>query len=100
RLLERRGRIFSFEMNMGRAAVAELEAAFDVMDRETEIVDATILNVGNPQCAVFVENFDFDWRGLGGEIGRHSRFPTGTNVSFVRVVDEHTVDVRFFERGA
>ena len=28
------------------------------------------------------------------------RFPNRTNVSFVRVVNEHTLDVRFFERGA
>ena len=27
-------------------------------------------------------------------------FPNRTNVSFVRPVDEHTIDVRFFERGA
>jgi diaminopimelate epimerase len=26
-------------------------------------------------------------------------FPRRTNVSFVRVVDEHTIDVNFFERG-
>ena len=62
--------------------------------------DATILNVGNPQCAVFVDHFDFDWRTLGATIERHWQFPNRTNVSFITVVDEHTLDVRFFERGA
>jgi diaminopimelate epimerase len=60
----------------------------------------TILNVGNPQCAVFVEDFDFDWPRLGAEIEAHPYFPHRANVSFVRVLDRHTVDVRFFERGA
>jgi len=93
RLLERNGRKFSFEMNMGQPVVEELHAAF-------ENRAATILNVGNPQCAFFVENFDFEWQALGARMERHSRFPNRTNVSFVKVVDHHTVDVRFFERGA
>lgn len=94
RLLGRQGPHFSFEMNMGRAAVEELHAAL-VPGRE-----CVILNVGNPQCAVLVADFDFDWRTLGAELERHPRFPHRTNVSFLRVLDAHTLDVRFFERGA
>jgi len=94
RLLDRQGHLYSFEMNMGRAAIEELQANL-VPGRE-----CVILNVGNPQCAVFVDNFDFDWRTLGAELERHPRFPNRTNVSFIRVVEEHTLDVRFFERGA
>ena len=93
RLLDRNGRRFSFEMNMGQAIVAELQVT--ILDH-----DATILNVGNPQCAVFVSDFDLDWRSLGAAIERDPRFPQRTNVSFIRPVDEHTLDVRFFERGA
>ena len=36
----------------------------------------------------------------GRTLERHPRFPHRTNVSFVRVVDRHTLEVRFFERGA
>jgi len=93
RLLNRDGLKFSFEMNMGAAKIESLRS--DILDH-----DATILNVGNPQCAVFVEHFDFDWRSLGAAIERHWQFPNRTNVSFVRIVDKHTLDVRFFERGA
>jgi len=81
-------------MNMGPAQIEELHSAI-VPGRET-----VILNVGNPQCAVFLANFDFDWRALGAELERHPRFPNRTNVSFVRVIDRHTLEVRFFERGA
>jgi diaminopimelate epimerase len=94
RLLERDGNTFSFEMNMGRAAIEDLHATL-VPGRE-----CAILNVGNPQCAVFVPDFDFDWRSLGAVLERHPSFPNHTNVSFVRVADPHTLEVRFFERGA
>jgi diaminopimelate epimerase len=93
RLLDRSGHRFNFEMNMGAAAITELRAS--ILDH-----DATILNVGNPQCAVFVDHFDFDWRALGAAIERHWQFPNRTNVSFIKSVDEHTIEVRFFERGA
>ena len=98
RLLARDGRQFTFEMNMGAASIEELHASLEGRD-------CTILNVGNPQCIFFVENFDFEWQALGARVERHPRFPNRTNVSFVRVVDGHTVaghtlDVRFFERGA
>jgi diaminopimelate epimerase len=92
-LLHRDGNTFSFEMNMGQAHIEHLQA-------EVEGRDATILNVGNPQCAFFVDGFEFDWAALGAKVERLPRFPNRTNVSFVRIVDRHTVDVRFFERGA
>jgi len=94
RLLDRQGLRYSFEMNMGCAVVEDLHATL-VPGRE-----CVILNVGNPQCAVFARDFDFDWKTLGADLERHPRFPNRTNVSFIRVVDEHTLDVRFFERGA
>ena len=97
RLLDRKGLWFSFEMNMGAARVDEL---YLNLPFGTAANDVTILNVGNPQCAVFVDDFDFDWRATGAWIESHSRFPNRTNVSFIRVVDSHTLDVRFFERGA
>jgi len=93
RLLARDGNEFSFEMNMGRADIEELQT-------EIEGRDATILNVGNPQCAFFVRDFEFDWAALGARVERLPRFPKRTNVSFVRIVDRHTVETRFFERGA
>jgi diaminopimelate epimerase len=93
RLLERRDHTFTFEMNMGRASIEELHHDFEGRD-------GTILDVGNPQCAVFVDDFDFDWRSLGARIENHPRFPQRTNVSFIRVEDPHSLDVRFWERGA
>ncbi|MBL8239570.1 MAG: diaminopimelate epimerase [Bryobacterales bacterium] len=98
RLLERSGNLFSYEMNMGQPKVepGDARCALAVGD---DIYDCTILWVGNPQCAVFVENFDFDWRAVGAAIERHPRFPNRTNVSFVKAADGLNIDVLFFERG-
>jgi diaminopimelate epimerase len=97
RLLKRDGLAFEFEMNMGRP---EVTAARFQLPLSTGPRDVTVLSVGNPQCAVPVENFDFDWRAMGAEIESHPYFPNHTNVSFIKPVDQHAIDARFYERGA
>ncbi|MEX2260615.1 MAG: diaminopimelate epimerase [Bryobacteraceae bacterium] len=97
RLLSRDGLQFVFEMNMGRPSV--LETAFQ-LPLSSGALQVALVDVGNPQCAVPVRDFTLPWRELGAEIERHSHFPNRTNVSFFRVLDEHTLDVRFYERGA
>ena len=94
----RDGNRFEFEMNMGPAKFpGEVLSTLDLAQGSREV---TILNVGNPQCAVFVDDFDFDWRTLGAEIEHHAYFPARTNVSFVRVISPDRLEVRFYERGA
>jgi diaminopimelate epimerase len=97
RLLERAGLRFQFEMNMGRP---EMAAEIFQLSLSTGPRDVTLLWVGNPQCAVPVNDFDFDWRALGAEIESHSMFPERTNVSFFRAVGENSIEARFYERGA
>jgi diaminopimelate epimerase len=97
RLLHRTDLRYDFEMNMGKAEISHLR--YD-LPLSSGARDCAILWVGNPQCAVPVENFDFDWRTMGAEIERHPQFPNRSNVSFLLPVDEHTIDVRFYERGA
>ena len=97
RLLKRAGLRFEFEMNMGRP---EITAERFQLPLSGGARDVTLVWVGNPQCAVPVENFDFDWRSVGAEIEAHPHFPDRTNVSFLKPVDEHTIEARFYERGA
>jgi diaminopimelate epimerase len=97
RLLERQDLRFQFEMNMGRPEIRDLHFALPLAAGPR---DVTIVWVGNPQCVLAVKDFDFDWRAAGAEIESHPHFPNRTNVSFVKPVDAHTIDVRFYERGA
>src|SRR5205085_615470 len=96
-LIEREGHHFTFEMNMGEPEMRELHYNLRLTGGSR---DVTVLWVGNPQCAVPVNDFEFDWRSMGEEIESHPDFPRRTNVSFIKPVDEHTIDVRFYERGA
>lgn len=70
------------------------------LEVEDETVSVTALLMCNPNCCVFVEDFDsLDWRRLGGAIENHHQFPQRTNVEFVRVRDRGNIEVRVWERG-
>jgi diaminopimelate epimerase len=97
RVLGREGSTYQFEMNMGVPRVVALHETIQLSSGPHE---ATLLDVGNPQCAYVVDDFNFDWRAMGAETEHHSRFPNRTNVSFVRAAGKHDIEVRFYERGA
>lgn len=65
-----------------------------------ETLHITALNVGNPHCAIFVEDFEsIEWRRIGAELERHTLFPERTNVEFIRVLDAENIELRIWERG-
>ncbi|HKS29115.1 MAG TPA: diaminopimelate epimerase [Pyrinomonadaceae bacterium] len=75
-----------------------------VMDYPLMVEDerflVTALQMGNPNCAIFVEEFgQVDWRRVGRLIESHSQFPERTNVEFVRVRDRANIELRIWERG-
>jgi len=66
----------------------------------SETLRVTALQMGNPNCCIFVDDFDsIDWRRLGPLIEHHPRFPERTNVIFVRVRDRENIEERLWERG-
>ena len=99
RLLEREGNRFRLEMRMGRPVCSPADVSY-ALETTMGTWPVTILDVGNPQCAVLVDDLDFHWQELGREIESHPHFPRHTNVSFARVLDRHTIEARFYERGA
>ena len=67
---------------------------------ENETLKVTALQMGNPNCCVFVDDFDaIDWRRLGPLIENHRQFPERTNVIFIRVRDRRNIEERIWERG-
>ena len=65
-----------------------------------ETLRVTALQMGNPNCCIFVDDFDkIDWRRLGPLIENHPQFPERTNVIFVRVRDRGNIEERLWERG-
>lgn len=98
-LVAHEGNAFVFDMNMGRPEYRDTDIRARIQARSREF-DAMILNVGNPQCVVFTPEYPRDWREIGVEIENDPRFPNRTNVSFVRAVNDHSIEVLFWERGA
>lgn len=64
-------------------------------------VRATLVDVGNPHCVLFVGDvLAAPVAELGPQLERHPRFPQGTNVEFVAYHrEEPTLDMRVWERG-
>lgn len=114
RLRERLGpRAFRFEAEIGRPRFAsqsipmhtieplEEVRAYPLALPDGETVEVSALQMCNPNCCVFVDDFhNLDWRRLGRTIESHAAFPERTNVEFVRVIDRRTVEARVWERGA
>ncbi|HXM35565.1 MAG TPA: diaminopimelate epimerase [Pyrinomonadaceae bacterium] len=60
----------------------------------------TALQMGNPNCCIFVADFAaLDWRSVGRAIETHQQFPDRTNVTFVRVLNREKIELRIWERG-
>ncbi|HEY8203479.1 MAG TPA: diaminopimelate epimerase [Pyrinomonadaceae bacterium] len=65
-----------------------------------ETLNVTALQMGNPNCCIFVDEFyELDWRRLGPLIEKHPQFPERTNVIFVRVRNRANIEERIWERG-
>jgi diaminopimelate epimerase len=102
---------FEFEMAMGAPVLAPHAIPFFPGDSCPEpVVDVplplrsgqrrvTVTSMGNPHCSVLVDDYDWDWQGLGAEIENHPYFPNRTNVEFYRPISRHEIEVRFWERG-
>ncbi|MFI1801679.1 diaminopimelate epimerase [Streptomyces sp. NPDC020379] len=64
-------------------------------------VTVTDLHLGVPHTVVFSEAIDGELvRRLGPALAWHPRHPQGTNVEFVRVHDDRTLDIAVWERAA
>ena len=70
------------------------------LDVNGELIRVTALQMGNPNCCIFVQDFDaLDWRQIGKTIETHKQFPDRANDVFVRVIDRDKIELRIWERG-
>lgn len=95
-LLEAQGEQYTFRAALGPPANLH-EVRIPVLD---EMVTASVLNMGNPQCVVLgtlPEAARFDR--LGPALSTHPMFAAGTNVEFAEVETPHRVRMMVWERG-
>lgn len=64
-----------------------------------EVVRATAVSVGNPHCVIITDDLT-PIHHLGPIIENAPQFPNRTNVQLVKIIDEHTIQIEIWERGA
>lgn len=101
---------FRVKINMGKPLFSpedikvDFEGA-DFLDRRLMLGDGvsyeiSTLFMGTIHTVVFVKSFDdMDIPKVGEEICNHPTFKEKTNVNFVRVLDEKTLEMKTYERG-
>ncbi|MBQ7070970.1 MAG: diaminopimelate epimerase, partial [Ruminococcus sp.] len=62
---------------------------------------STMVSMGNPHCVTFVNNVDdFDLENIGPKFEFDKIFPERVNAEFIKVIDDHTLKMRVWERGS
>lgn len=88
----------SAEIPVAGEAREVLDEAISVAGEPLRYAAATL---GNPHCVLFFDAVDEALaRRLGPLLETDSRFPNRTNVQFARVIDEQTLQIEIWERGA
>ena len=76
-------------------------AIVEPLDVDGEIVQVSVLSMGNPHAVQVVDDVEAaPVATMGPSIERHPRFPRRVNAGFMQVVDRATIRLRVFERGA
>ena len=89
-------------VDMGRAALRSDNYPGGPSDGRGEVEGHRFqhVTIGNPQCAIRVEDPEtLDLQALGQRIEHAPIFPNRTNVSFWRELTPNTIRARIFERG-
>ena len=104
------GEVRSLRVDMGKAELntKKIPVKFDkeqMINEEIEIggekYNATCVSVGNPHCVVFVDNVGgVDIEKVGPQFENHPIFPERVNTEFVKVLNDHTIIMRVWERGS
>ncbi len=89
---------FRLGMEMGSPRVFDEEPI--AIDEGNLTIVGNRVDPGNPQFAVEVISLDFPWKQQGRQLEGHPAFPHRSNISFYRVLHNHAIEARFYERGA
>ena len=80
----------------GERAVA---VPVEVAGKEYKI---TCVSMGNPHAVIFIDHdpMELDLPKIGPDFEHHPLFPQRVNTEFVRALDDHTLQMRVWERGS
>jgi len=76
-------------------------AIIQPLDIDGKTVQITAVSMGNPHAVQVVDDVEkAPVATQGPAIEHHPRFPARVNAGFMQIIDQHTVRLRVFERGA
>ena len=65
------------------------------------LLDPIFVNVGNPHVIFFVDDLEqFDLHKIGPKIEHDPLFPKRVNLTLAKIIDQHNIQVKVWERGA
>ncbi|PLK49211.1 diaminopimelate epimerase [Uliginosibacterium sp. TH139] len=80
---------------------SESDAVVQPLEVNGEMLAITAVSMGNPHAVQVVADVDSaPVEQQGPAVEHHPRFPARVNAGFMQVVDEHSIRLRVFERGA
>ena len=110
------GKVCAMKVDMGKAEMTPELVPVDVTKLPDSKVDrivnvpytvdgveyhVTCVSMGNPHCVVFKNDVEtMDIEKIGPAFERSELFPERVNTEFIRVLDDHTLKMRVWERGS
>ena len=104
------GKVSQVKVNMGSPiltarqipVVSEKEEVInEPLDVNGKIYYITAVSMGNPHAVVFLQEIDsLNLEKIGPSFEHHPLFPNRVNTEFIRVIDDHTLQMRVWERGS
>ena len=104
------GKAVAAKVDMGAPILRPADIPMDhpgeiVVDQPLEVdgktYRVTAVSMGNPHCVTFVEDVDgLELDKIGPKFENHPAFPDRVNTEFIKVIDDHTLKMRVWERGS
>ncbi|MGN1102774.1 MAG: diaminopimelate epimerase [Huintestinicola sp.] len=104
------GKVKTVLVNMGKAILKPsdipMNAEGDSFINKPIVVSGsevfiTAVSMGNPHAVTYVENVDvLELEKIGPAYENHPMFPERVNTEFIKILDEHTIQMRVWERGS
>lgn len=112
-LTVKQGKVSEVKVNMGQPvflpesipvimddveADCVIDSPIDINGREYRM---TGVSMGNPHAVIYMDDVDsLEIEKIGPVFENHKRFPERINTEFVKVLNDHTVQMRVWERGS
>lgn len=104
------GKVKTVLVNMGRAVLTPADIPMNAegesfINKPIEVLGSevyiTAVSMGNPHAVTYVDDVAaLDLEKIGPAFENHPIFPERVNTEFIKVLDDHTIQMRVWERGS